>query len=729
MCYMVQVLVIYMNRREIMNIEKIIAEELNVKVWQVEKTVELIDEGNTIPFISRYRKEVTGSLNDEQLRTLDERLTYLRNLEDKKGTVLSTIEEQGKLTDELKMQIEECMTMVALEDLYRPYRPKRRTRATIAKEKGLEGLANIISLQMTNKTILEEAEAYISEEKEVLTAEDAIAGAKDILAEIYADEADYRTKIRDLTRNKGKLLSSAKDPEAKSVYEMYYEFEEEIKKMVGYRILAVNRGEAEKILTVKIEAPVADIIKYLKKQIIAVEDHDSAKYLAEAVEDSYERLIAPSIEREIRNELTEMAEEGAINVFGKNLHQLLMQPPVAGQTVLGWDPAFRTGCKLAVVDPTGKVLDTVVIYPTAPQNKVAEAKAVLKKLIDKYGITLISLGNGTASRESEMVIVELLKEIKANVKYVIVNEAGASVYSASKLATEEFPNFDVGQRSAASIARRLQDPLAELVKIDPKSIGVGQYQHDMNQKNLGNALTGVVEDCVNSVGVDLNTASASLLEYISGINKTLAKNIVSYREENGQFKNRKELLKVAKLGPKAYEQCAGFLRINGGDEILDNTSVHPESYDATKALMAKLGLSDEELKKGGLKGISKKVTNTKKIAEELGIGEPTLIDIISELEKPGRDPREEMPKPILKSDVLEMKDLKEGMELKGTVRNVIDFGAFIDIGVHQDGLVHISKMSDKFIKHPLEVVSVGDVVDVTVLAVDLEKKRIQLSMI
>lgn len=729
MCYMVQVLVIYMNRREIMNIEKIIAEELNVKVWQVEKTVELIDEGNTIPFISRYRKEVTGSLNDEQLRTLDERLTYLRNLEDKKGTVLSTIEEQGKLTDELKKQIEECMTMVALEDLYRPYRPKRRTRATIAKEKGLEGLANIISLQMTNKTILEEAEAYISEEKEVLTAEDAIAGAKDILAEIYADEADYRTKIRDLTRNKGKLLSSAKDPEAKSVYEMYYEFEEEIKKMVGYRILAVNRGEAEKILTVKIEAPVADIIKYLKKQIIAVEDHDSAKYLAEAVEDSYERLIAPSIEREIRNELTEMAEEGAINVFGKNLHQLLMQPPVAGQTVLGWDPAFRTGCKLAVVDPTGKVLDTVVIYPTAPQNKVAEAKAVLKKLIDKYGITLISLGNGTASRESEMVIVELLKEIKANVKYVIVNEAGASVYSASKLATEEFPNFDVGQRSAASIARRLQDPLAELVKIDPKSIGVGQYQHDMNQKNLGNALTGVVEDCVNSVGVDLNTASASLLEYISGINKTLAKNIVSYREENGQFKNRKELLKVAKLGPKAYEQCAGFLRINGGDEILDNTSVHPESYDATKALMAKLGLSDEELKKGGLKGISKKVTNTKKIAEELGIGEPTLIDIISELEKPGRDPREEMPKPILKSDVLEMKDLKEGMELKGTVRNVIDFGAFIDIGVHQDGLVHISKMSDKFIKHPLEVVSVGDVVDVTVLAVDLEKKRIQLSMI
>ncbi len=712
-----------------MNIEKIIAEELNVKTWQVEKTIELIDQGNTIPFISRYRKEVTGSLNDEQLRILDERLTYLRNLQDKKATVLSTIEEQDKLTDELRKQIEEAMTLVAVEDLYRPYKPKKRTRATIAKEKGLEGLANIISLQMTNKTILEEAEAYISEEKEVLTAEDAIAGAKDILAEGYADDAEYRTKIRDLTRSKGKIKSVAKDAEAKSVFEMYYDFEEDIKKLVGYRVLAINRGEAEKVLTVKVEAPTEDIIRFLNKQVIANTDHDSAKYIAEAAIDSYERLIAPSIEREIRNELTEMAEEGAINVFGKNLHQLLMQPPVAGQTVLGWDPAFRTGCKLAVVDATGKVLDTVVIFPTAPQNKVAEAKQVLKKLIDKYGITLISLGNGTASRESEMVIVELLKEIKADVKYVIVNEAGASVYSASKLATEEFPNFDVGQRSAASIARRLQDPLAELVKIDPKSIGVGQYQHDMNQKNLGNALTGVVEDCVNSVGVDLNTASASLLEYISGINKTLAKNIVSYREENGQFKSRKELLKVAKLGPKAFEQCAGFLRIPGGNEILDNTSVHPESYDATKLLMEKLGLTDEELKSGGLKGIAKKVTNTKKMAEELGIGEPTLVDILSELEKPGRDPREEMPKPVLRSDVLEMKDLKEGMELKGTVRNVIDFGAFIDIGVHQDGLVHISKMTERYIKHPLEVVSVGDVVDVTVIGVDMEKKRIQLSMI
>ena len=711
-----------------MNIEKIIAEELNVKVWQVEKTIELIDEGNTIPFISRYRKEVTGSLNDEQLRQLDERLTYLRNLEDKKKTVISTIEEQGMLTDELRKQIEDAMTMVAVEDLYRPYKPKRRTRATIAKEKGLEGLANIISLQMTNKTIEEEAESYLSEEKEVNTVEDAIAGAKDILAEAYADEAEYRTRIRDLTRSKGKIKSTAKNPEEKSVYEMYYDFEESINKAVGYRVLAINRGEAEKILTVKIEAPVEDIIKYLKKQIISKPDHVSATYMEEAIEDSYERLIAPSIEREIRNELTDMAEEGAINVFGKNLHQLLMQPPVAGQTVLGWDPAFRTGCKLAVVDPTGKVLDTIVIYPTAPQNKVAEAKQILKKLIDKYGITLISLGNGTASRESEMVIVELLKEIKQDVKYVIVNEAGASVYSASKLATEEFPNFDVGQRSAASIARRIQDPLAELVKIDPKSIGVGQYQHDMNQKNLGNALTGVVEDCVNSVGVDLNTASASLLEYISGINKTLAKSIVSYREENGQFKNRKELLKVPKLGPKAFEQCAGFLRINGGDEILDNTSVHPESYEATKNLISKLGISDEELK-GGMKNLSSKVSNTGKLAEELGLGEPTLIDIIKELEKPGRDPREEMEKPILRSDVLEMKDLKEGMELKGTVRNVIDFGAFVDIGVHQDGLVHISKMTDRYIKHPLEVVSVGDIVDVTVIGVDMDKKRIQLSMI
>ena len=712
-----------------MNIPKIIADELNVKIWQVEKTIELIDDGNTIPFISRYRKEVTGSLNDEQLRNLDERLTYLRNLDEKKTQVLATIDEQGKLTDDLKKQIEDAMTMVAVEDLYRPYRPKRRTRATIAKEKGLEGLANIISLQMTKNMIADEAKAYVSADKEVNSEEEAIAGAVDILAEAYADNADYRKKIRDLTRQKGTLISVAKNPDEKSVYEMYYDFKEPVNKAVGYRILAINRGEAEKILNVKIEPPHDEIVGYLLKQTIVRPEHDSAAYIEEAVRDSYDRLIAPSIEREIRNELTEQAEEGAINVFGKNLHQLLMQPPVSGQTVLGWDPAFRTGCKLAVVDSTGKVLDTVVIYPTAPQNKVEEAKAVLKKLIKKYHITLISLGNGTASRESEMVIVSLLKEIDEDVKYIIVNEAGASVYSASKLATEEFPNFDVGQRSAASIARRIQDPLAELVKIDPKSIGVGQYQHDMNQKNLGTALSAVVEDCVNSVGVDLNTASASLLEYVSGINKTIAKNIVSYREENGSFGNRKQLLKVPKLGPKAYEQCAGFLRISGGDEILDTTSVHPESYAATKALMKKLDITEQELKCGGMKGISRKVKNTAEIASELSIGEPTLVDILKELEKPGRDPREELDKPILRSDVLEMKDLKEGMKLKGTVRNVIDFGAFVDIGVHQDGLVHISKMTDRYIKHPLEVVSVGDIVDVTVIGVDLEKKRIQLSMI
>lgn len=712
-----------------MDIAGIIAKELSVKVWQVEKTIELIDEGNTIPFISRYRKEATGSLNDEQLRNLDERLTYLRNLDDKKTQVLSSIEEQGMLTDELKAKIEEAMTMVAVDDIYRPYRPKRRTRATVAKEKGLEGLANIISLQMTAKTIEEEASAYLSEEKEVFTTEDAINGAKDILAEAYSDNAEFRTVIRNYTRKHGTLISVAKDKEAKSVYEMYYAFEEPVDKMVGYRVLAINRGEAEKFLTVKIEAPEQDIINAMCKKIIVRPDHCSAPYLKEAIADGYERLIKPSIEKEIRNELTDMAEEGAINVFGKNLHQLLMQPPVFGQVVLGWDPAFRTGCKLAVVDATGKVLDTVVIYPTAPQNKVEEAKKVLKKLIDKYGITLISLGNGTASRESEMVIVDLLKEIQADVKYVIVNEAGASVYSASKLATEEFPNFDVGQRSAASIARRIQDPLAELVKIDPKSIGVGQYQHDMNQKNLGSTLNGVVEDCVNSVGVDLNTASASLLEYVSGINKSLAKNIVAYREQHGKFTNRKQLLQVTKLGPKAFEQCSGFLRIKGGEEILDSTSVHPESYETARILMDKLDISSDDLKSGGIKGIKKRVGDTKTLAEALGIGEPTLIDIINELEKPGRDPREDMQKPILRSDVLEMKDLKEGMELKGTVRNVIDFGAFVDIGVHQDGLVHISKMTDKYIKHPLEVVSVGDIVDVTVIGVDIEKKRIQLSMV
>ena len=711
-----------------MDILQVITQELGVQKWQVEAAVKLIDEGNTIPFISRYRKEATGTLNDEQLRNLNERLTYLRNLEDKKNQVLSSIEDQGKLTEELKAQILAAQTLVVVEDLYRPYRPKRRTRATIAKEKGLEPLANIIMLQMTGKSIEEEAEAFVSEEKEVASVADAIAGAKDIIAEHISDEADYRIHIRDLTAKKGTISSTAKDPEAQSVYEMYYEFEEPVKKLAGHRVLALNRGEKEKFLTIKVAAPEEDILRYLEKQVITRDNPFTTPILKEVTEDSYKRLIAPAIEREIRSDLTEKAEDGAIKVFGKNLEQLLMQPPIRGQVVLGWDPAFRTGCKLAVVDATGKVLDTVVIFPTAPQNKVAEAKAVLKKLIAKYHITLISVGNGTASRESEQVIVELLKELPVPVQYVIVNEAGASVYSASKLATEEFPNFDVGQRSAASIARRLQDPLAELVKIDPKSIGVGQYQHDMNQKRLGEALEGVVEDCVNKVGVDLNTASVPLLEHVSGINKTIAKNIVAYREENGIFKNRKELLKVAKLGPKAFEQCAGFLRISEGTQPLDATSVHPESYGVAEALLKQLGYSKDELKKGALPGLHKKIRDYKKLAEELGTGELTLRDIVGELEKPGRDPREDMPKPILRTDVLEMKDLKPGMVLKGTVRNVIDFGAFVDIGVHQDGLVHISQICDRFIKHPLEAVSVGDIVDVQVLSVDVAKKRIALTM-
>ena len=705
-----------------------ISEELGIKKTQTEAAVKLIDEGNTIPFIARYRKEVTGALNDEQLRNLHERLVYLRNLEERKETVLNSIEEQGKLTEELKAQILAAETMVVVEDLYRPYKPKRRTRAIIAKEKGLEPLANVISLQMISTSLLEEAAKYIDTEKEVNSAEEAIAGAKDIIAESISDEADYRSKIRDLTVKKGRLISVAKDPEADSVYEMYYDFNEPVAKLAGHRVLAVNRGENEKILTVKIEAPVEDIIRYLEKQIIVKDNPETTPVLQEVIVDAYERLIAPSIEREIRSDLTEKAEDGAIKVFGKNLEQLLMQPPIAGQVVLGWDPAFRTGCKLAVVDPTGKVLDTTVIYPTAPQNKVEEAKLVLKKLISKYHITLISLGNGTASRESEQVIVDLLKEIPVKVQYIIVNESGASVYSASKLATEEFPNFDVGQRSATSMARRLQDPLAELVKIDPKSIGVGQYQHDMNQKKLSETLGGVVEDCVNKVGVDLNTASASLLEYISGISKVIAKNIVAYREENGQFVSRNQLLKVAKLGPKAYEQCAGFMRINDGKHPLDATGVHPESYEATVKLLEKLGYTLEDVKNRKVEGISKKISNYDKLAEELGIGAITLQDIVKELEKPARDPREDMPKPILRSDVLEMKDLTPGMILKGTVRNVIDFGAFVDIGVHQDGLVHISQICDKYIKHPLEVVSVGDIVEVKVMSVDLKKQRIQLTM-
>ncbi len=780
-----------------MDILKQIKEELGIRLEQVEAAVKLIDEGNTIPFIARYRKEATGSLDDEQLRNLHERLQYLRNLEEKKAQVLNSIEEQGKLTEELKAQILAAATLVVVEDLYRPYRPKRRTRATIAKEKGLEGLAAIILAQETQEPLEQVAKEYLSEEKEVRTVEEAIAGAMDIIAEDISDEAEHRSYIREVTTKEGTLVSVAKDANQESVYEMYYNFEEGITKLAGHRILAINRGENEKILTVKVNAPEERILRYLEKKVIVKDNPYTKDVLKAVMEDSYKRLIAPAIEREIRNELTEKAEDGAIKVFGKNLEQLLMQPPIAGQVVLGWDPAFRTGCKLAVVDSTGKVLDTVVIYPTAPQNKVEEAKAILKKRIDKYNITLISVGNGTASRESEMVIVELLKELNRPLKYIIVNEAGASVYSASKLATEEFPNFDVGQRSAASIARRLQDPLAELVKIDPQSIGVGQYQHDMNQKKLGEVLSGVVEDCVNKVGVDLNTASVSLLEHVSGISKVIAKNIVAYREANGRFRSRAELLKVPKLGPKAFEQCAGFMRILGGDNPLDATGVHPESYAATQDLLTKLGMTLEDVKeiqakamkqkagaettkkaeprtdkkpktitvktqdtvfgkalavavgKGGtmvaeapqaksnpatdqgedIITIGRKIKDKHKLAQELNIGEITLTDIIKELEKPGRDPRDEMPKPILRTDVLEIKDLTEGMILKGTVRNVIDFGAFVDIGVHQDGLVHISQMSDKkFVKHPLDVVSVGDIVEVKVIGVDVAKKRIQLSM-
>ncbi len=783
-----------------MDIIQKLKEELNVEKWQVEAAVGLIDEGNTIPFIARYRKEATGSLNDEVLRDLHERLVYLRNLEEKKEQVLKSIEEQGKLTDELKEKIVAAETMVVVEDLYRPYRPKRKTRASVAKEKGLDGLAEFILAQETTAPVEEEAAKYVHEDedeaKAVKTVEEAIQGAKDIIAETISDEADYRIYIRDITMKEGSLSSTARDEKAESVYEMYYQYEEPISKVAGHRTLAINRGENEKFLTVKVEAPRDRILQFLRTKMIKNDNPVTTPLLEETIEDSYDRLIAPAIEREIRNDLTEKAEDGAIAVFGKNLEQLLLQPPIKGKVVLGWDPAFRTGCKLAVVDETGKVLDTKVIYPTAPQNKVEQAKAELKKLIKKYNVSLISVGNGTASRESEQVIVELIKELDVPVQYVIVNEAGASVYSASKLATEEFPNFDVGQRSAASIARRLQDPLAELVKIDPKSIGVGQYQHDMNQKKLSEALGGVVEDSVNRVGVDLNTASASLLEYVSGVTKVIARNIVDYRETNGRFRNRAQLLKVAKLGPKAYEQCAGFMRITDGDNPLDATSVHPESYEAAKKLLEKLGLTMEDVREaqkraaaqkktakkaapakdkqprqskivirntntamgkalaaamGGMNleqpendtavnpekaqdnkapvsSLAKKIKDKKKLAEELGIGEITLMDILTELEKPARDPRDDMPAPILRSDVLDMKDLKPGMILKGTVRNVIDFGVFVDIGVHQDGLVHISQITDKYIKHPLEAVSVGDVVDVQVLTVDLAKKRIGLTM-
>lgn len=709
-----------------MNIIKIISDELGVRQSQTEAAVKLIDEGNTIPFIARYRKEATGALNDEQLRNLDERLRYLRSLEERKAAVLASIEEQGMLSEELKSEIDKATTLVAVEDLYRPYKPKKKTRASIARQKGLEGLAMIISLQRTNRSIEEEAQSFVSEEKGVADVKEAIAGALDIIAENISDDAQYRTYIRKLSMKEGLISSQAKDKSAESVYEMYYDFEEPVSKIVGHRILALNRGEKEKVLTVKILAPVEKIVAYLEKQIITSDNRFTTPLLKEAIADSYDRLIAPSIERDIRNELTEKAEDGAITVFGKNLKQLLLQPPIAGHVVLGWDPAFRTGCKLAVVDPTGKVLETKVIFPTAPQNKVAEAKAELKRLIKKYNITLISLGNGTASRESEQVIVELIKEIDTPLQYVIVSEAGASVYSASKLATEEFPNFDVGQRSAASIARRLQDPLSELVKIEPKAIGVGQYQHDMNQKKLDESLGGVVEDSVNMVGVDLNTASAALLEYVSGVNKTLAKNIVAYREANGKFITRADLLKVDKLGPKAFEQCAGFLRIPGGKNLLDNTGVHPESYEATRKL---LEITDTDMgDKTKLGALLQDDKSVRRLSEELGIGELTLKDIVKELMKPGRDPREDMPKPVLKSDVLDMEDLKPGMRLKGTVRNVIDFGAFVDIGVHQDGLVHISQITDRYIKHPLDALSIGDVVEVEVLSVDVKKKRISLTM-
>ncbi len=727
-----------------------IAEELGVRKNQVEAAVGLIDEGNTIPFIARYRKEVTGALNDEQLRNLHERLQYLRGLEEKKQTYLAAIDEQGKLTEELKAKILAAEKLVVLEDLYRPYKQKKKTRATAAKARGLEPLAEYIIAQNATAPVEEEAANYVTgkiqpasdskedavkaAEKEVVDVKAAIAGACDILAERFSDEPEYRSFIRDLTESEGSLVSAAKDAEEKTVYENYYDYQEPLRKVAGHRVLAINRGEKEKVLTVKISAPEDRVIGYLEKKILTSENPYTTPLLQATIRDSYDRLIAPAIEREIRNALTEKAQDGAIDVFGKNLTQLLMQPPIAGQTVLGWDPAFRTGCKLAVVDPTGKVLDTVVIYPTEPQNRVEESKAIVKKLIEKYHITLISVGNGTASRESEQIIVEMLKEIpQAHVQYVITNEAGASVYSASALATEEFPNFDVGQRSATSIARRLQDPLSELVKIDPQSIGVGQYQHDMDQKKLGEALGGVVEAAVNNVGVDLNTASAALLKYVSGVNATLAKNIVSYREANGRFENRKQLLKVAKLGPKAYEQCAGFLRIRGGSEPLDATSVHPESYEAARKLLGKVGCDpagDRSIKEyeKDLQAFERQITDLQALAGELGVGEMTLTDILHELEKPGRDPREDMPKPVLRSDVLDMKDLKPGMVLKGTVRNVIDFGAFVDIGVHQDGLVHISQICDRFIKHPLEAVSVGDIVDVKVLSVDLQKERISLTM-
>lgn len=710
-----------------MDIVKVLASELNIKESQAEATIKLIDEGNTIPFIARYRKEVTGSLDDEILRSLDERLRYLRNLDEKREQVLAAISEQGALTKELEESLKKAMTLVEIDDLYRPYRPKKRTKAMIAREKGLEPLAEMILSGDINENLESLAKSYISEEVE--NEKIALEGANDIIAEKVSEEATYRTKLRNEIFEKGLIETVAKDEEAKSVYENYYSYEEQIKKILPHRILAINRGEKEKFISVKIVAPETELLEYLYKQVIKNKNSYCEEFLKKAIDDAYKRLIFPAIEREIRNGLSEKAQEASIKVFSKNLEQLLLQPPIKGKVVLGWDPGFRTGCKIAVVDELGKVLDTTVVYPTEPKKQVKETKETIKKLIEKYNVNLISLGNGTASRESEVVIVDLLKELKRDISYVIVNEAGASVYSASELASKEFPNFDVGQRSATSMARRLQDPLAELVKIDPKSIGVGQYQHDMNQKRLSETLGAVVEDSVNKVGVDLNTASFSLLEYISGINKTLAKNIIEYRETNGAFTSRKELLKVPKLGPKAFEQCAGFMRIRDGKEVLDATSVHPESYKVSKEILKKLDLDISELKKGGIKGISKKVVDYDKLAAEIGIGVVSLKDIIKELEKPALDPRDELPAPVLRSDVLDIKDLKEGMILKGTVRNVIDFGAFVDIGIHQDALVHISKLSSKFIKHPLEVLSVGDVLEFKVLSIDLDKNRVGLTRI
>lgn len=715
---------------------KIISEEKGIKLWQAQAAAELIDSGCTVPFIARYRKEATGAMDDEALRTFDERLKYLRNLEDRKQTVIAAIEEQGKLTEELRSAIEDAMTAAKLEDLYRPYKPKRKTRSDIAREKGLQGLADYLMSPGADRDPLKEAEAYISEEKEVPDAGTALALAQDIIAGDVSDDAGFRDWIRKKTFAKG-MLSCSLGAEGKkiteagerSVYENYYDFSEAASKVPGHRVLAINRGEKEKVLSVSVEAPDDEIIEYLERKTMRKVSDACMPYVEDAVADAYRRLIAPSIENEIRRTLTEAAEEGAIRVFGSNLEQLLMQPPLRDMTVLGWDPAFRTGCKLAVCDPTGKILATEVIYPTAPQNKVAEAEAVLEKICDRYGVDVISIGNGTASRESERIAADFIRKYEKSrrgrtLRYVIVNEAGASVYSASKLASEEYPDLNVGERSSASIARRLQDPLSELVKIDPKAIGVGQYQHDMDQKKLGEALTAVVEKCVNMVGVDLNTASPSLLGYVSGISKQIAANIVAYRDANGKFGSRKELLKVPKLGPKAYEQCAGFLRISGGSEALDSTAVHPESYDAARAILKECGYGAEDIAAGRIKGIAARTD----LAKKLGIGEYTFADIAAELEKPGRDPRDEAPAPVLRGDVLEMSDLTPGMELKGTVRNIVDFGAFVDIGVHQDGLVHISELSDRFVKHPLDVVKVGDVVDVRVLSIDEKRGKIALSM-